>query len=734
VRNSAGGEGTEVAEIPFSLHFSDNPPSGNLTKIKIRINFDATALSYTGAEATANWPGVINEDPQAHDHENGVICLEFVEASGVSIPTSPTQYATLTFEADCQEELNVTDIAFDQNSNDNFVDTYDGSTSSYSPQNFDDGTVTIVDYQATYEISDVTAYLGDTDVAVPISGTTNFNMYGVVHTVEFDFTKLSFAGGVIDSTAFPNPSEYSHFVETEPGRLEIMVYSSVQCWTPPIEDQTLYSLKFDVKADHEGFPNGDDYTVSLDFDFDNCWVLVYYSENAIAWCSFLATCIDPDDYINGSIDVPPYSAELLSESAASYIAKTGNPTQEILFDVFMLNSFPAGDYAGIGKGGVHIVFDLPDHLSHHELVEDPGTPNFITMEWMNGERILYAYQQYGASVPSNFWPPTTESVTLFHEYLTFDEQGFAPDYDNRWIGPAFRSEFVGDQCDWHSLVEDTTGAVSADSANGKLTWESIPAEVRMGEFCAPYVETEERYLYQPVYIRANFDIGEFSVNISVDGDFDIESVQPEMTDVEYQTISATEVRIYFDEDYTFHTATGNDQLLIATVEYLVDCHGTRGFGKVLPKPPPRPWIPHIVKADISLDYESMEDDAGNDHFVALVSDSIKSYYCADEIMKPSVDFASTPPSYQLHANYPNPFNPETTIEYSLTDPEHVRIDIYNILGNRVSTLVDEVKAPGNHEVMWNGTDENGSRVASGIYFYNMKAGAFNETRRMVMLK
>jgi hypothetical protein len=230
-------------------------------------------------------------------------------------------------------------------------------------------------------------------------------------------------------------------------------------------------------------------------------------------------------------------------------------------------------------------------------------------------------------------------------------------------------------------------------------------------------------------------VGEFSVNVSVDGDFDIVSVIPEVTGVEYQTVSDTEVRVYYDGTSTFHVATGDNQLLIATIEYLVDCHGTRGFGKLaLHKPPPRPWIPHIVVADVSLSYGSMEDDLNNDHFVDLVSDSIKTYYCADEILKVSSDVASTPASYQLFSNYPNPFNLRTTIEYSVTEPERVRIDVYSILGSKVRTLVDEVKAAGTHEIEWDATDDNGNRVASGVYLYNMKAGVFSESKRMVLIK
>ncbi|MGC9362207.1 MAG: choice-of-anchor J domain-containing protein, partial [Candidatus Syntrophosphaera sp.] len=80
---------------------------------------------------------------------------------------------------------------------------------------------------------------------------------------------------------------------------------------------------------------------------------------------------------------------------------------------------------------------------------------------------------------------------------------------------------------------------------------------------------------------------------------------------------------------------------------------------------------------------------------------------------------------QLKGNYPNPFNPETTIRYSLAEPGPVKIEIYNIRGQHVKSLVNESKAAGNHSVVFDGTDDSGRRISSGVYFYRMKAGNFD---------
>ena len=86
-------------------------------------------------------------------------------------------------------------------------------------------------------------------------------------------------------------------------------------------------------------------------------------------------------------------------------------------------------------------------------------------------------------------------------------------------------------------------------------------------------------------------------------------------------------------------------------------------------------------------------------------------------------------SFTLKQNFPNPFNPATKIEFSLNTKSEVNLTIFNMLGQEVATLVDEVKAAGSHNVTW-----NASNVASGVYFYKLTAGDLTLTKKMVLLK
>ena len=98
---------------------------------------------------------------------------------------------------------------------------------------------------------------------------------------------------------------------------------------------------------------------------------------------------------------------------------------------------------------------------------------------------------------------------------------------------------------------------------------------------------------------------------------------------------------------------------------------------------------------------------------------------------------SVPQEFSLTQNYPNPFNPVTSIQFSVASGQSTvptTIKIYNIRGQLVRTLVDELKMTGSYEVIWDGKDGQENEVASGVYFYKLKAGDYNETKKMILMK
>ena len=101
---------------------------------------------------------------------------------------------------------------------------------------------------------------------------------------------------------------------------------------------------------------------------------------------------------------------------------------------------------------------------------------------------------------------------------------------------------------------------------------------------------------------------------------------------------------------------------------------------------------------------------------------------------PNIDPGTPAVITELLGNYPNPFNPSTTIRFSLSENSPVQIDIYNQKGQLVKNLVDQVKASGAHSIAFDGSDNSGRAISSGLYYYKMTAGKFSSTRKMVLMK
>ncbi len=96
--------------------------------------------------------------------------------------------------------------------------------------------------------------------------------------------------------------------------------------------------------------------------------------------------------------------------------------------------------------------------------------------------------------------------------------------------------------------------------------------------------------------------------------------------------------------------------------------------------------------------------------------------------------AELPAQFALLQNYPNPFNPSTNIRYDLPQAVRVKLVIYNLLGEKVRTLVDASESAGAKQITWNGLNDRGARVASGVYVYRIEAGTFVATRKLLMMK
>jgi hypothetical protein len=135
-------------------------------------------------------------------------------------------------------------------------------------------------------------------------------------------------------------------------------------------------------------------------------------------------------------------------------------------------------------------------------------------------------------------------------------------------------------------------------------------------------------------------------------------------------------------------------------------------------------LPFVSKAPISAD----------DDRVVRITKAVISDGAARNVPVGSTGPEPLPSLFELAQNRPNPFNPTTTIDFYIESQSDVRLEVFNVLGQLVKTLVDRSMAPGQYSVVWDGTDTNGARMASGVYLYRLKSGDASLTKKMGLLK
>ena len=118
----------------------------------------------------------------------------------------------------------------------------------------------------------------------------------------------------------------------------------------------------------------------------------------------------------------------------------------------------------------------------------------------------------------------------------------------------------------------------------------------------------------------------------------------------------------------------------------------------------------------------------------LIPITLKDVFISSLTLILSTNNAIEPEQYSINNIYPNPFNPSTTISFSLPIRSQVELSVYNILGNKIATLENEIFERGLHHIIWNGKDNNGVNVGSGVYFCKMKSENFQQVKKLTILK
>jgi hypothetical protein len=142
---------------------------------------------------------------------------------------------------------------------------------------------------------------------------------------------------------------------------------------------------------------------------------------------------------------------------------------------------------------------------------------------------------------------------------------------------------------------------------------------------------------------------------------------------------------------------------------------------------------YVTTAQVSIERSSLRNSEGEEipHRTSGAEIQID---CPTSVDGEDQGTSQNPSTYGLSQNYPNPYNPTTQIAYQLSQPGVVSLKIYNIKGELVRTLVNEYKPAGNHIAIWDGKDDAGIQLASGIYLYRIQADKFTDSKKMILIK
>jgi hypothetical protein len=224
-----------------------------------------------------------------------------------------------------------------------------------------------------------------------------------------------------------------------------------------------------------------------------------------------------------------------------------------------------------------------------------------------------------------------------------------------------------------------------------------------------------------VGIQVALDYGSSDLHydsVSFEGLRDLPPFDPAPTVQDQPTLHELLLNLTFDEATPLDSGSG----IIARLHFTVDPGAIQDTFEVT----------GTEFADVAPTTVTRAENVGGKVFIPIVHAATVEINVSTDVE--IVDTDDIPASYTLAQNYPNPFNPSTQIQFSIPRSSHVRMDVFNILGRRVQTLVDQWLPAGVHEVTFDGRSDSGGELATGIYFYRMETGDFIETRKMLLIK
>ncbi|MCP4705331.1 MAG: T9SS type A sorting domain-containing protein [candidate division Zixibacteria bacterium] len=761
---------TDIVEIPFTMDFQEGmDPTGNIEEIFVKIEYNPDSLYFVTARPSSDWN---ISDPNDYeilvDSTNppfGIIQFS-IEPTSQVYPLDPLNSAPITlayfdFEAKCQSQVNPNnlDLALFNDGGELVSESYVIANSlKYRP--LDDyvtnGTITTKDYFVDFRVknSSFRGSLGN-QISVPITGWSNAPIDGFSLSIQYDQTKLSYAG-IENYDTFFEDGFYSDAEYTMPATGANPANICLRTGDGPdalLHDQQfgyeIFYVIFDVVGEWDntyttvGFvPYGSDENFFVRIGQENEGYCDELSQSIVNDGSvyLLYNLIAIDDYLAG------FESRLLD--AENMIWDTPMEAfQTVPMTLKLCNNFNAGPYSWQQNDAITAVVDPPDILTRPYTGFLDQNDDFGAMFSCASDEFsfdtLAIYQYYNTSIThdENAMPisacghPAEGGVDLVNlnfilndaDITGFTNEEYALDFAPFVLTTGHTTEVKAS--DYQKTVSLTDG----------LDTSATPFKVATGEFSSDFKSVTTWEVSQEYYLQSSFDLQSFSITVAVDGYHFVNTVTVDGDKMDY-SIAPDYRSVTFTSKAAWIPGVNADRYQFAVIDYdrtvpIIAEHA--GPGNITCY-----W--RYYNSTIAFNDVEMNGPDSKQPFLFTAPSNIRrqQWVCYENpIVNPDPlprdlksTHASIPEEYMLYQNYPNPFNPDTKFAYDLPEASYVRIEIFNILGQHITTIVDETKPAGSYEVYWNATDDNGQKVSSGIYLYIMQAGNYSRSAKMTLMK
>ncbi len=676
--------GDDFVLLPVSMYGQETVEDTGLVINEFfnRIYFDSTELTYVDF-VSDTWTTNVSVELE---HYSGDIVYLDIQALDDDVKFPDTEWMemySLKFDIKCQDQDEIQiDLWLDDDPPENYVKIKDeGFNEDYDQ--VDDGYIEVMAYWAGFTVGSVETLLGENTVQVPVYiDSTNFLYFATKHYLEYDGDNYTFIELQRSDT-----TEFWFYVNAQVNGDSICV-TTVDIGgihPPPDEPYELYTLVFESNA------STDDLVSPI------TWIDIADS-NFIAptsYCNEFYPTIDIY-YYDGEIVIPEYRMDAKLE-----FLDEGTVGDTVTLAVKVKQNFPAGLY---DTGDIQFLIKhdtrfnyFNDYGSIHESVNINVTR--INDEYI-GINLNFPNGSQGYLEPSEVYETYVELELEISAGGTYS----CPDELVAEFDATYGTHYA-------TSATDTTGNITCNTVNGKLVDTPDALDLTCALVDAGNASGTS-YAQQSVYVDHNFEMDSIYVEIDYnDGLFCLLGSTLEtgitLTGVDANTISLHGSDLGWSAD---------DADWIATLNWGAKAHG------------PRQMTVDVKNSNV---YDHNDKDIFSSESDGTVSTNLPFNQVRPCPYHTPKKPDALPEEFALHQNCPNPFNPITIISFDLPEAANVKLEIFNILGQKVENLVDDYLDAGKYNITW---DSRSSDVPSGVYFYVIQAGKFSESKKMLLLK